>query len=286
MRDLKDNLHLCSINTATLGYQLDIFKSVDTIARYGFGGIAPWLRDMEGQNVSTVAKHIKNAGLRLSGYCRSPYIPAATIAEFNANIAANKRAIADAVTLQSPCFVFVVGSLPAGTKDLDQSRAQVQEGIAQLADYAKDLPIQLALEPLHPMYANDRSCLNTLAQAHALCRAVEASPVQPHTPKIAIALDLYHCWWDPDLYSQIEAISADNRLCAFHVCDWLVPTNDLLMDRGMMGDGVIDIPKIRQCVEHNGYNGQVEVEIFSHNWGKKDVNETLSVCAERLQTVC
>lgn len=286
MRDLAGNLHLCSINTATLGFQTDIFKTADAIAKHGFGGIAPWLRDTDGHDISAVSKHIKNTGLALSGYCRSPYIPAKTVAEFNHNITANKRAIDDAVTLNAPSFIFVVGSLPTGTKDLSHSRQQVQDGIAELADYAKDMPIQLGLEPLHPMYANDRSCLNTLAQAHAMARAIEPNPNDPTCPKIAIALDVYHCWWDPDLDNQIATIGADNRLCAFHVCDWLVPTTDFLMDRGMMGDGVVDIPKIRHCVETAGYDSMVEVEIFSHTWGKRSVDDILTVCAERLQTEC
>ncbi len=285
MRNLKDNLHLCSINTATLGFQHNIFQTADTVARYGFGGIAPWVQDLQNQDVKTVARHLKCTGLQLSGYCRSPYIPATTTRQFQANIDANKRCIDDAVTLGAPAFIFVVGSIPEGsTDDIDTALTQVQDGIAQLAEYAKDMPLQLGLEPLHPMYAGDRACLNTLKQAHDMCKAIE--PTLSGIPKMAIALDVYHCWWDPELYAHIDAIGADNRLCAFHVCDWLVPTTDFLMDRGMMGDGVISLAKIRQAVENTGYNNMVEVEIFSHNWGKKSINTTLSTCAERLQTVC
>ena len=285
MRDLKDNIHLCSMNTATLGFQHNIFKTADAIARHGFGGIAPWIQDMNEQTISTVAQHIKNTGLQLSGYCRSPYIPAETPEHFRKNINANKKCIDDAVALGAPVFIFVVGSIPhASGHDISQSRTQVQDGIAELAQYAQHMPIQLGLEPLHPMYAGDRACLNTLKQAHDMCRAIEPTPSAP--PKLSIALDVYHCWWDADLYNQIESIGADNRLCAFHVCDWLAPTVDFLMDRGMMGDGVINIPKIRQAVENAGYNRLVEVEIFSHNWGKQDIEHTLKTCTDRLQTVC
>ena len=284
MRTLKDNLHLYSINTATLGFQQDIFKTADAIAYQGFGGIAPWVQDIQSQDVKTVARHLQFTGLKVSGYCRSPYIPATTVRQFKANIDANKRCIDDAVALGAPAFIFVVGSIPENsTDDISTARTQVQEGIAELAAYAQDMPVQLGLEPLHPMYAGDRACLNTLKQAHDMCQAIEPHPTA--TPKISIALDVYHCWWDPELYTQIATIGADNRLCAFHVCDWLVPTTDFLMDRGMMGDGVIHLAKIRQAVENSGYDKMVEVEIFSHNWGKQNIAHTLSVCAERMASI-
>lgn len=281
MRDLTDNLHLCSINTATLGHQWDIYKMVDAIARHGFGGIAPWIHNITGEDVSKVSKYIADAGLQLSGYCRSPYIPAVTTQDFMANIDANKRCLDDAVALNAPCFIFVVGSIPDGSgHTIDTARSQVTEGIAMLAEYAHDMPITLGLEPLHPMYAGDRCCLNTLRQAHDMCKAVDANGT-----KVQVALDVYHCWWDAELYTQIEVLGANNRLCAFHVCDWLAPTTDFLMDRGMMGDGVIDIPRIRQAVEQAGYTDMIEVEIFSHNWGKQDPDYTLKICADRLQSV-
>lgn len=285
MRNLKNNLHLCSINTATLGFQHNIYKTADTVAQYGFGGIAPWIQDIMEQDVKKVAKHLQYTGLRLSGYCRSPYIPASTTAQFQANLDANKRCIDDAVTLHSPAFIFVVGSIPDGSGlSIHTARKQVSEGMAELADHAKDMPIQLALEPLHPMYAGDRSCVNTLSQAYEICQQIDPNPTS--TPKISVAVDVYHCWWDPNLYDHIATLGADNRICAFHVSDWLTPTTDFLMDRGMMGDGVINIAKIRHAIENTGYTDLIEVEIFSHTWRKHSTKHILSVCANRLQTVC
>jgi sugar phosphate isomerase/epimerase len=103
---------------------------------------------------------------------------------------------------------------------------------------------------------------------------------------MGIAVDVYHVWWDPELKAQIER-AGDRRLLAFHISDWLVPTTDLLLDRGMMGDGVIDIPLIRSWMEAAGYRGMHEVEIFSkNNWWKRDPDEVLGVCRARHQTVC
>ncbi len=285
MRDLSGRLDLCSINSATLGHKTPIGETIDNVARFGYGGICPWRRDLEGQDAVAVARRIRQAGLKVSGYCRSTYIPAATVAGFLANIEDNRRAIDQAAALGAACFVLVVGSLPPGSKNLLGARNQVAEGVALLLEHARSLGVRLALEPLHPMYANDRSCLNTLTQALDMADAVESTP--QGSPLLGVAIDLYHVWWDPDLSASIMRAGAARRIFGFHVCDWLAPTRDLLTDRGMMGDGVIDISQIRGMVEAAGYADQVEVEIFSdRDWWTRPADETLSVCAERLQTIC
>jgi sugar phosphate isomerase/epimerase len=285
MRNLCGRLELCSINTATLGHKAPIGETIDTVARFGFGGICPWRRDLEGQNVVAIARRIRQAGLKVSGLCRSTYIPATTRAGFLANVEDNRHAIDLAAALGAACFVLVVGSLPAGSRDLAGARHQVEEGVALMLEHARAIDMRLALEPLHPMYANDRSCLNTLAQALDMADALEPAPQA--APMLGVAVDLYHVWWDPDLWSNIKRAGEAHRILAFHVCDWLVPTRDLLTDRGMMGDGVVDIPLIRGAVEAAGYADQVEVEIFSDkHWWTRPADETLSVCVQRLQTVC
>jgi sugar phosphate isomerase/epimerase len=285
MRDLAGRLELCAINTATLGHRRPIGETIETVARFGFGGICPWRRDLEGQNVAAISRRIRQAGLKVSGFCRSTYIPAASRDEFLANVEDNRQAIDQAAALGAACFVLVVGSLPAGSRNLAGARDQVAEGIALMLEHARDVDMRLALEPLHPMYANDRSCLNTLAQALDMADVVESAP--EGAPMLGVAVDVYHVWWDPDLWANIKRAGKARRILAFHVCDWLVPTRDLLTDRGMMGDGVVDIPLIRSAVEAAGYADQVEVEIFSElDWWARPADETLSVCAKRLQSVC
>jgi sugar phosphate isomerase/epimerase len=285
MRDLNRRLDLCSINTATLGHRIPIGETIDKIARFGYGGICLWRRELEGQDVAGLARQIRHAGLKVSGLCRSTYIPATTRSGFAANIEDNRRAVDQAATLGAACFVLVVGSLPAGSRDLAGARNQVAEGIALMLEHARAVGMRLALEPLHPMYAADRSCLNTLAQALDMADKLEAAP--QGAPMVGVAVDVYHVWWDPDLSANINRAGKAGRIFCFHVCDWLAQTRDFLTDRGMMGDGVIDIPCIRSAVETAGYADMVEVEIFSdRNWWTRPPDETLSVCAERLQTVC
>ncbi|WP_109477820.1 sugar phosphate isomerase/epimerase family protein [Paraburkholderia sp. C35] len=283
MRNLQGRLDLCSINTATLGHREPISLTIDRIARAGFGGIAPWRREIEGADVAQIARQIKALGLSVSGYCRSTALPAATAAEFNANIEANRAALRDAATLGAQCFVIVTGGLPAQSRDLLGARSQVVEGMAMLLDTARDCGVPLAIEPLHPMYAADRAVVNTLAQALDICRAVDAE----NTGYLGVAIDAYHCWWDPALAAAIETAGRENRILAFHVCDWLRDTRDMLLDRGMMGDGVIDLPSLRRSVESAGYDGHVEVEIFSaQDWWQRDPDQVLATCAERLQSHC
>jgi sugar phosphate isomerase/epimerase len=283
MRNLKGRLDLCSINTATLGHREPLSLTIDRIARAGFGGIAPWRHEVEKANVAAIARQIKSLDLTVTGYCRSTYLPAATHAQFVANIEANKAALRDAATLGARCFVMVVGGLPEGSRDLNGVRSQVSEGIGELFATAREYGVPLALEPLHPMYAADRAVLNTLAQALEICEKLDPE----RSGFLGVAVDVYHCWWDPALQASIAAAGQAHRMLAFHVCDWLRETRDMLLDRGMMGDGVVDLRAMRESVEGNGYDGLVEVEIFSQeNWWRRDPDEVLRVCAERLQTIC
>ena len=267
----------CAINTATLGFQAPIGEVIEAIARYGFAGIAPWRREMEGQNLKAVAKQIRDSGLQVTGYCRSTYIPANSRVEFEANITDNRLALNDAAELGAQSFVMVVGTL----RDLSSARAQVREGVAMLLEHARALNVKLALEPLHPVYAADRSCITLAEEALDMCDAIEGSAANP---QLGIFVDAYHLWWSANLQRDIKRAGKDKRIFGFHVSDWLNPIIDILNDRGMMGDGVIDLKSMRQMVEAAGYHGLIETEIFSsHNWWKKPIDETLRVIKERIK---
>jgi len=282
---IKEPLRLarCSINTATLGHRETIDVTIDRIAKAGFGGLAPWRHEVEAAGVSKIARQIRALELKVSGYCRSTYFPAATQAQRLVNIQSNVRALNDAAELGAECFVMVVGGLPEGSRDLSAARTQVRDGIGALLEAARKLGVRLAIEPLHPMYAGERSVINTIDQANVIARELD-----PHNDGfLGIAVDVYHCWWDPRLEAAVSSIGKDDRIFAYHVSDWLVPTNDLLLDRGMMGDGVIDLRGFRRNVENAGYAGMVEVEIFSRdNWWKRPPDQVLQTCAARLQSVC
>lgn len=278
MRNLSRDTRLLSINGATLRAQWDLAQIIEGCARAGIGAVAPWRDQVTKIGLDRAARLIRDAGLAVSDLCRGGMFPAAAAAGRQAALDDNRRAVDEAVTLGARCLVLVVGGLPPGSKDIAGARQQVRDGIAALLEYSRAAGMKLAIEPLHPMYAADRACVNTLKQANDLCDGLG--------PGVGVAVDVYHVWWDPELDTEIARAGRAGRILAFHVCDWLVPTTDLLLDRGMMGDGVIDIRRIRSLVEAAGYAGCCEVEIMSaNNWWQRDPEEVLRVCIERHQTV-
>jgi sugar phosphate isomerase/epimerase len=299
MRDFSADHRWLSINTATIrksgGADLPLPEIIEACARRGVRAISPWRDQVATAGLETISRLVKTHGLELSGYCRGGMFPAPDAKGLAAARDDNRRAVDEACELGAKCLVLVVGGLPGALagrpahKDIALARNQVRDGIAELLDYSRRMRMPLAIEPLHPMYAADRACINTMEQALDLCDELDprrAGGLPAGSPSsLGVAVDVYHVWWDPKLEAQIGRAGAD-RLLAFHVCDWLTPTTDLLNDRGMMGDGVIDIPRIRGWMETQGYAGYSEVEIFSTgNWWKRDHGEVLDTCIQRHRTV-
>jgi len=266
-----------SLNIYTVREQWSLREAIEGCARHGVPAIAPWRDKLAEIGVEEASRLIADNGLAVSSLCRGGMFTAADAAGRQAAIDDNRHALDDAAALGAACLVLVVGGLPDGSKDLADARRQVEDGIGALLEHSRTVGVPLAIEPLHPMYAADRACVNTLSQALDICDALGDG--------VGVIVDVYHVWWDPELESQIQRAGRE-RILGFHVCDWLVPTTDLLLDRGMMGDGVIDLPRIRSWVEGAGFEGFTEVEIMSaNNWWKRDPDEVVRICLERMQTV-
>ena len=286
MRDFSLNHELLSINTATVRKQWALDRIIEECARRDIRAISPWRDQVAAVGIDKIEQALRATGIRLSGYCRGGFFPAADAAGLKAALDDNRRAIDEARQLEAPCLVLVVGSLPGALTgspayhDIARARNEVHDGIAASLEYARQVGMPLAIEPLHPMQAAERACINTLEQALDLCD--ELDPGQ--TGMLGVAADLYHIWWDPKRQSQIERAGA-KRLLAYHVCAWLTPTRDLLNDRGMMGDGVIELKKCRQWMERAGYQGFAEVEIFSEHWWSQPGEVVLDTCIARHKTV-
>jgi sugar phosphate isomerase/epimerase len=285
MRDFSQDHRWLSINTATVRQQGDLLAIIGACARHQIRAISPWRDQVEAVGLERAVKAVRDAGLELSGYCRGGHFTA-DAAHLTAARDDNRRAVDEAKALGSPCLVLVVGGLPqysrpgsAPSKDIAAARRMVEDEIGELLNYARAANMPLALEPLHPMYAADRACVNTLRQALDLCDHLDPA----RSGMLGVAVDVYHTWWDPELLTQIERIGRD-RLLAFHVCDWLIPTRDLLLDRGMMGDGVINIPRLRSAVEAQGFAGYVEVEILSNTWWERPLDEVMTTCITRYRS--
>jgi sugar phosphate isomerase/epimerase len=271
-----------SLNTATVGKQWNLRQMIEACARHEVRGISPWRDKLAELGVDEAARLIRQHGLTVTGLCRGGMFPAADAAGRRAALDDNRRAVDDAATLGAQCLVLVVGGIVPGSKDLPGARQMVFDGIAELLEYARG-KVPLAIEPLHPMYCADRACVNTIDQALDICDAVEPlADGESASGAIGVAVDAYHVWWDPNLARAIERIGS-KRLLGYHICDWLVPTKDLLLDRGMMGDGVIDLKALRAMVEARGYRGLHECEIFSTHWWQQDPDLVMRTIKERHQ---
>jgi sugar phosphate isomerase/epimerase len=259
-----DLSRLCVHTVTTKPWGIE--KAMEKYAAAGVTGITVWRDALEGRDPARVGEQIRAGGLDVVSLCRGGFFPSLTETGRQKAIDDNRRAIQEAAGLGAPLIVLVCGAAPG--QSLETSRSQIVDGIAAVLPDAEAAGIRLAIEPLHPMYADDRSAINTMAQAHAACDALDH-------PLVGIAVDVYHVWWDDTLPAQIALAGERDRLFAFHICDWLTPTKHLLTDRGLMGEGCIDLRGIRSMVEAAGFAGHSEVEIFSTRWWESDLDDFL-----------
>ena len=285
MRDFSQSHEWLSLNTATVKKQWKLDAIIDECAKRNIRAINPWRDQVAEVGIDKIARQLRATGIRLTGYCRGGFFPTTDAAGVKAAFADNVKAIDEAKALNAPCLVLVVGSLPGALAgkpahhDIARARNDVRDGLAAALEYARKAGMPLAIEPLHPMQAAERACVNTLEHALDLCDELDPA----RSGALGVAVDAYHVWWDPKLKEQI-ARAGKQRILAFHVCDWLIPTRDLLNDRGMMGDGVIELKKMRGWVEEAGYAGFAEVEIFSEHWWAKPGDAVIDTCVERYRS--
>ncbi len=234
-------------------------QAVRHCSNSGIAQIGVWRHKID-RDATHASAIIRNAGLRVTSLCRGGWFSAPTPAERRERIADNRLAIEQAAQLGAPVLVMVCG--PASGQTLDDARATVLDGLREVLPDAEKVGILLGIEPLHPMYAAERSVVVTLKQANDMAD-------QLASPSAGVVIDAFHVWWDPDLWQQIE--HARGRIAGLHVSDWPVPLPGILMGRAMIGDGVIELRRLRQAIDAAGYNGPIEVEIFNQEiWQHAD----------------
>jgi sugar phosphate isomerase/epimerase len=263
------DIHRLSLNQATT-QRWSISEAVDGCVRHGISSIALWRHKIAETGLDEAVRLVEQAGLHVSSVCRGGMFPAADAAERRRRIQDNLHAVDEAAALHADSLVLVVGA--AADVPIDEARRMVVDGLDEVVCYARDHGVRLGLEPLHPMYAADRSVLNTTKQALELAARYSAS-------EVGLILDVFHIWWDPEIMQQIARSAG--RICGFHVCDWLVPMPDFLLGRGMMGDGVIDSRTLRMAVDQAGYEGPIEVEIFNQALWDTPGDDVLRLMVQR-----
>lgn len=245
-------------------------QAIEGCVRHGIPSVGLWRHKIHEVGLKACVQLVRDAGLHVSSVCRGGMWPAPLAEERRHRIEDNLRAVDECAALQADSLVLVVGASPAVS--IVEGRKMVEEGLAALVPYARERKVRLGLEPLHPMYAAERSVLNTIDQALAM-----ANPYGPG--EVGLILDTFHIWWDPYVFEQISR--AAGRIFGFHVCDWLVPLPDLLMGRGMMGDGVADNRSLREAIDRAGYGGPIEVEIFNQSIWDMPGDDVLALLVER-----
>ncbi|MEW9549409.1 sugar phosphate isomerase/epimerase family protein [Nonomuraea sp. NPDC050783] len=271
-----------------------VAEAVDGCARHGLEAIGLWREKVAETGLAESVKLVRAAGLRVSSLCRGGFLTAGGLpgeegrTAFARALEENRRAIDEAAELEAACLVLVVGGLPGVkpgeelpgsgfTRDLAGARERVAEALAELAPYAGERGVRLALEPLHPIYCPDRAVLSTLGQALELCLPYPEE-------RVGVVVDTFHVWWDPRLLADVAR--AGNRIASYQVCDYLHPLPaDVLLGRGMMGDGVIGFGPITRAVLDAGYTGDIEVEIFNAEVWAADPDEVLATMKARYADV-
>ena len=259
LEQLGDLSRLCVHTITTKPWTIE--QAAKNFSEAGIRGITVWRDALNGRDIKQTGQLLRETNLEIVSLCRGGFFPHISSTGRQEAIDDNRKAIDEAEALGAPLIVLVCGAVPG--QSLSESRKQIRDGIAAVLPYAEAAGVKLAIEPLHPMYADCRSAINTLCQANDLAEEL-------NSPWLGIALDVYHLWWDANLEKEIKRCGQNDNLSAFHICDWKCPTLDMLNDRGLMGEGCINIKEIRGWVEESGFKGFIEVEIFSNLYWEKD----------------
>ncbi|MFO7932549.1 MAG: sugar phosphate isomerase/epimerase family protein [Bacteroidales bacterium] len=232
-------------------------ECVEQYHRAGIRGISVWRNVLEEMEPGEARKVLDDHDMEVVSLVRGGFFASLDAGKRRLAMEDNRRALEQAKAIGAPLVVLVCGSDPH--QSLETSREQILEGIEEMLPRARSLGVKLAIEPLHPMYAADRSAINTLGQANEMAESVKSD-------YLGVAVDVFHLWWDPHLQGEILRCGKNGNLFAFHVCDWKASITDMLNDRGLMGEGSIHLKEIRKWVEQAGFSGYIEVEIFSEKY--------------------
>jgi sugar phosphate isomerase/epimerase len=255
----------------------DIETAINKYSVAGIHNITIWRQYLEDKNLNEIKKILDEKKMRIVSLCRGGFFSHPDKEKREEAIHDNESTIIQAAELKTPLVVLVCGSHPA--QSLQESRKQIKAGIERLLPLAEDKNVRLGIEPLHPMYADSRSAINTLKQANDICREIESR-------HLGVVVDVYHLWWDPQLEFEIRRCGQMEKIFAFHISDWITPTSDLLNDRGLMGEGCIPIYQIKTWVEEAGFNGTHEVEIFSNRYWQMNQDKFLDLIIKSYQDYC
>lgn len=269
-----------SVNQETIK-QWSLPELTEGCVKAGIDKVGLWRAPVQEYGVERTARLLSDAGLSVTSLCRGGFLTATDPAERARALDDNRAALDEAAGLSTDTLVLVSGGLPAGSKDLYGARERIADALAELAPYAAERNVRLAIEPLHPMFASDRCVVSTLSQALDLAERFPAE-------QVGVVVDTYHLWWDDQAPAQIARAGAGGRIHSFQLADWITPLPaGVLVGRGQLGDGCVDFRSFRTAVEATGFDGPIEVEIFNEELWARDGSEVLAeVAARYLEHAC
>ncbi|MEV0010288.1 sugar phosphate isomerase/epimerase family protein [Streptomyces sp. NPDC051840] len=277
---MSNDLSRLSINQETVR-QLSLPELVEGCAKAGIGQVGLWRAPVQAYGVERAGQLMKDAGLTVTSLCRGGFLTASDPAERARALDDNRAAVDEAAGVHTDTLVLVSGGLPEGDKDLHGARERIADALGELAPYARERGVRLAIEPLHPMYASDRCVVSTLSQALDLAERFPAE-------EVGVVVDSYHIWWDDRVAADIARAGAGGRIHSFQLADWITPLPaGVLVGRGQLGDGSVDFRAMRREVEATGFDGPIEVEIFNEGLWARDGGEVIAeVAARYLEHAC
>ncbi|MEW2517852.1 sugar phosphate isomerase/epimerase family protein [Actinacidiphila alni] len=263
-----------SINQETVK-QWSLPELAEGCAAAGIGAVGLWRAPVQEYGLRRAARLMRDHGLTVTSLCRGGFFTATDPGGRAAALDDNRAAIDEAAELETGTLVLVSGGLPPGDRDIAAARERVADAIGELAPYAAERSVRLAIEPLHPMFASDRCVVSTLGQALDIAERFPAD-------RVGVVVDTYHLWWDDLAPAQIVRAGAGGRLACFQVADWVTPLPEgVLLGRGQLGDGCVDLRGLREQVDATGFRGPVEVEIFNPALWARDGAELVAEIADR-----
>lgn len=263
----------CAINQWTCK-TTPFAEFIDAAAACDVRAVGLWRQNIAEVGIEQAVALVTSAGLRVSTLCRGGFFTTPDSTEHKAAIADNLRAIDEAIALDTHTLVLVPGGLSAD-QDIDDARARAAESIAELAPFAEQAGVKLAIEPMNPIFAADRGVVSTIDEALQIAETVGS-------PAVGVVIDTYHVWWDPQLLDAVRRVGEANRLVSYQVADWSLPLHaDPLNSRGYMGDGFINFEPVTRAVTETGYVGDVEVELFNDDIWAQPAKEAITTVQER-----
>ena len=243
-----------------------IQQCIENYARAEIGGISIWRETVAGQDFKKVRTQLSDSGLNPVCLVRGGFFTGEKPADRQQGVEKNLEALREAEALGLPMIVLVCGATPGQSPE--ENLDQIEEGIRAIIPAAEAANVKLAIEPLHPMYAGDRSAVASLRDANLLAQRISH-------PLVGIAVDTFHVWWETNLEAEIQTCALNGHLFAFHICEFKPDFDHPLLDRGLPGEGVNATPRILKMIRNAGFTGLTEVEIFSRKFWAMNQHEFL-----------